>query len=136
MQKGRSSAMVVVVGVVLSCGVLLCADDLVLLSASREELVVMLEVMDKVVASLRSPINASKTEFLSIEKEGDVPVQQGPDVVIIEGGVKEVSQSRYLGSVLVTDNRLDAELSIRKGKAVGRFKQFEKVWGICDWLRR
>jgi hypothetical protein len=25
--------------------------------------------------------------------------------------------------------RLDVELNIRKGKAVGRFKQFEKMWG-------
>ena len=29
----------------------------------------------------------------------------------------------------MTDCRLGVELRIRKGKAVGRFKQFEKVWG-------
>ena len=77
-------------------------------------------------------INASKTEILSIDKdwkEGDVPVQQGPEVVISEGVVKEVSQFKYLGSVLVTDGRLGVELNIRRGKAVGRFKQFEKMWG-------
>ena len=98
----------------------------------REELVVMLQVMDKVAASLGLRINASKTEILSIDKdwkEGDVPVQQGPEVVISEGVVKEVSQFKYLGSVLVTDGRLDVELNIRRGKAVGRFKQFEKMWG-------
>ena len=55
--------------------------------------------------------------------------QQGPEVVISEGVVKEVSQFKYLGSVLVTDGRLDVELNIRRGKAVGRFKQFEKMWG-------
>ena len=74
----------------------------------------------------------SKTEILSIDKdweEGDVPVQQGPEVVISEGVVEEVSQFQYLGSVLVTDGRLDVELRIRKGEAVGRFKQFEKMWG-------
>ena len=112
--------------------VLLYADDMVLLSPSREELVVMLQVMDKVAASLGLRINASKTEILSIDKdwkEGDVPVQQGPEVVISEGVVKEVSQFKYLGSVLVTDGRLDVELNIRRGKAVGRFKQFEKMWG-------
>ena len=53
-----------------------------------------------------------------------MPVQQGPEVVISEGVVKEVSQFKYLGSVLVTDGRLDVELNIRRGKAVGRFKQF------------
>jgi len=29
----------------------------------------------------------------------------------------------------VANGRLDVELRIRKGKAVGRFKQFEKMWG-------
>ena len=43
--------------------------------------------------------------------------------------VKEVSQFKYLGSVLVTDGRLDGELNLRRGKAVGRFKQFVKMWG-------
>ena len=78
-------------------------------------------------------------------KEGDVPVQQGPEVVISEGVVKEVSQFKYLGSVLVTDGRLDVELNIRRGKVVGGcsspwrlphlkcllcyVKQFEKMWG-------
>jgi hypothetical protein len=61
--------------------------------------------------------------------EGHGPAQQGPGVVISEGVVKEVSQFKYLGSVLVTDGRLDVELNIRKGKAVGRLKQFEKLWG-------
>ena len=32
----------------------------------------------------------------------------------------------FLGSVLVGDDRLDVELIVRKGKAVGRFQQFEK----------
>ena len=119
-------------GCVELLSVLLYADDMVLLSPSREELVVMLQVMDKVAASLGLRINASKTEILSIDKDwkkGDVPVQQGPEVVISEGVVKEVSQFKYLGSVLVTDGRLDVELNIRRGKAVGRFKQFEKMWG-------
>ena len=128
-------------GCVELLSVLLYADDMVLLSPSREELVVMLQVMDKVAASLGLRINASKTEILSIDKdwkEGDVPVQQGPEVVISEGVVKEVSQFKYLESVLVTDGRLDVVLNIRRGKAVGRFKQFEKMWGTkhLSWLRR
>ena len=59
-------------------------------------------------------------------------LQQGPERVVImisEGVVKEVSQFKYFGSVLVTDGRLDVELNIRRGKAVGRFKQFGKMWG-------
>jgi hypothetical protein len=91
----------------------------------------MLQVMDKVAASLGLRINASKTEILSIDKnweEGNGPGQQGPGVVISEGVVNEVSRFKYVGSVLVADGRLDVELNIRKGKAVGRFKQFETMW--------
>jgi hypothetical protein len=35
-----------------------------------------------------------------------------------------MSQFKYMGSVLLNDGRLDVELTIRKGKVVGRFKQF------------
>ena len=46
----------------------------------------MLQVISKVAASLGLRINASKTEILSIDKdwkEGDVPVQQGPEVALL-----------------------------------------------------
>ena len=57
-------------------------------------------------------------------------MQQGPEVVISEGVVKEVSHFKYLGSpVLVTDGRLDVDLRIRKGRAVGWFKHFKKMLG-------
>ena len=46
--------------------ILLYAYDMVLLSLSREELVVMLQVMDEVAASLGLRINASKTEILTV----------------------------------------------------------------------
>jgi hypothetical protein len=67
-----------------------------------DELTVMLQVMGKVVASLGTRINASKTEILSIDKnweEGHGPAQQGPGVVISEGVVKEVSRC-LLGTIV------------------------------------
>ena len=39
--------------------------------------------------------------------------QEAEEVVISEGVVKEVSQFKYLGSVLVADGKLDIELNIR-----------------------
>ena len=52
--------------------------------------------MEKVAAGLGSRISASKAEILSSDKdwkEGDEPMQQGPEVevVISEGVVEEVS---------------------------------------------
>ena len=55
--------------------------------------------------------------------------QEAEKVVISEGVVKEVSQFKYLGSVLVADGKLDVELNIRKGSAYGRFNAFKKLWG-------
>ena len=41
-------------------------------------------------------------------------------------GLKEVSQLKYLGSVLVADGKLDVELDIKKGQAYGRCSEFKK----------
>ena len=140
--------------------VLLYADDMVLMSSSREELAAMLQVMDKVSAGLGLRINASKTEIMSIPKverkkgrkvdptataAADPPEAAAADPAdpaataavqpmweaeqISEGVVKDVSQFKYLGSMLVVDGKLDVELGIRRGRAYGRFKQFEKLWG-------
>jgi hypothetical protein len=113
--------------------VLLYADDMVLMSNDRGELATMLQVMDRVSAGMGLRINASKTEIMAIKlkpKKGSVEVEQeAEEVVIGEGVVKEVSQFKYLGSVLVADGKLDVELNIRKGRAYGRFSQFEKLWG-------
>jgi hypothetical protein len=92
----------------------------------------MLQVMDRVSAGMGLRINASKTEIMSIPaagQRGEEAEQEGGGVVISEGLVKEVSQFKYLGSILEVSGKLDAELAIRKGRAVGRFKQFERLWG-------
>jgi hypothetical protein len=105
---------------------------MVLLSDIREELATMLQVMDRVSAGMGLRINASKTEIMSIPaagQRGEEAEQEGGGVVISEGLVKEVSQFKYLGSILEVSGKLDAELAIRKGRAVGRFKQFERLWG-------
>ena len=111
--------------------VLLYADDMVLMSNDRGELATMLKVMDKVSAGMGLRINVSKTEIMAIKlkpKEGRVE-QEAEEVVISEGVVKEVSQFKYRGSVLVADGKLDVELNIRKGRAYGRFNAFKKLWG-------
>ena len=56
--------------------------------------------------------------------------QEAEEVVISEGVVKEVSQFKYLGSVLVADGKLDVELNIRKGRAYGRFNAWQEAVGI------
>jgi hypothetical protein len=40
--------------------------------------------------------------------------------------VEMVTQFKYLGSMLVNDDKLEVELAARKTKAVFRFRQLEK----------
>ena len=93
----------------------------------------MLGSTARISAGMGLRINASKTEIMAIKlkpKKGRVEVEQeAEEVVISEGVVKEVSQFKYLGSVLVADGKLDVELNIRKGRAYGRFNAFMKLWG-------
>ena len=108
--------------------VLMYADDMVLLSKDAEELAVMLQTMDKVSAGLGMRINASKTEIMSLAAANAQQVA-APVVQISEGEVKQVSSFKYLGSMLDESGKLDRELSTRKGRALARFKQFERLWG-------
>ena len=108
--------------------ILLYADDMVLLSKDAEELAVMLQTMDKVSAGLGMRINASKTEILSVPAAGGQQVAR-PGVPISEGEVKQVSWFKYLGSLLDESGKLERELAARKGRALARFKQFERLWG-------
>ena len=51
--------------------------------------------------------------------------REAEEVVSSEGVVKEVSQFKYLGSVLVADGKLN----IRKGRAYVRFSKSKELWG-------
>jgi hypothetical protein len=55
----------------------------------------------------------------------DVEGCQG--VEISDGMVKVVTHFKYLGSMLVNDDKPEVELAARKTKAVFRFRQFEKM---------
>jgi endonuclease/exonuclease/phosphatase family metal-dependent hydrolase len=107
---------------------LLYADDMVLLSQDAKELESMLQTMDKVCLGMGMRINASKTEIMAFVKQQQQE-QQGTEVVIGEGVVKQVPKFKYLGSMLEQAGGWELELSTRKGKALARFEQFAKLWG-------
>jgi hypothetical protein len=109
--------------------ILLYADDMALLSPDAEELAVMLQTMDRVSAGFGMRINASKTEILSVAAAAAQQVAAPAAVQISEGEVKQVSSFKYLGSLLDESGKLKRELSTRKGRALARFGQFERLWG-------
>jgi hypothetical protein len=109
--------------------ILLYADDMALLSQDAEELAVMLQTMDRVSAGSGMRINASKTEILSVAAAAAQQTATPIAVQISEGEVKQVSSFKYLGSLLDESGKLEHELSIRRGRALARFGQFERMWG-------
>ena len=132
---------------------LLYADDLVLLSQDPGELACMLQVMDKVAAGFGMCINASKTEIMSLKAaaaaaavaatppavpEAAAAVAAaageadglGAGVEISGGVVKQVAKFVYLGGCLTETGSIEGELTARKGNALARFGQFERLWGV------
>jgi len=51
------------------------------------------------------------------------------DVTIDGDPVELVDQFKYMGGVLSSDIKLDAEVAARRGRGLGAFTQFERVWG-------
>jgi len=51
------------------------------------------------------------------------------DVTINGGLVELVDQVKYLGRVLSSDTKLDAEVAAYRGLGLRAFTQFEHVWG-------
>jgi hypothetical protein len=105
---------------------LLYADDLVLLSHDQVELAEMLRVLDEVCLEFGMSINASKTELLRL----DVDLQgDDADGVQLAGGVAEyVQKFKYLGGVVSPHGTCDGELDARIAKAMGKFKDMNRVW--------
>ncbi len=51
------------------------------------------------------------------------------DVTINNGLVDLLNQFKYMGGVLSSDIKLDAEVAARQGRGLGVFTQFKCIWG-------
>ena len=93
------------------------ADDIAILAESKEELTVMLELMDKTLnANYNMKINTGKTKILVISKHGT-------RVEIKMNGKKleNVKEFRYLGSLITCDGRCRNEINSRIAQAKAAF---------------
>jgi sorting nexin-29 len=102
---------------------LMYADDVVLMSHDPSELAVMLSTVDEVANEYGMRINASKTE---IQFQGVSDVL--PNFRISTGVVSVTQEFKYLGSWVQSDGGMDKEINVRRGRAIGVFQSFEKVW--------
>ena len=102
---------------------LMYADDVVLMSHDPAELANMLRVVDVVASEFGMLINASKTEIQIHNFEGDLPPFN-----ISTGSVTMANDFKYLGSWVQNDGSMDKEINVRRGRALGIFHSYEKVW--------
>jgi len=111
------------------------ADDMSLTCPSAAELAQFLRAMDDVCTACGLTINAAKTEIMSVDR---VPTDNRrrpirahdplPEIVLRGGPVKEVTQFKYLGSILSSDCSCAADVVARTSKAAAAFAGLRHVW--------
>jgi Reverse transcriptase (RNA-dependent DNA polymerase) len=109
---------------------LMYADDLVLMSHSAEELAEMLVIIDKVASEFGMKINAAKTEVQIQRHRGEANVAAGVhvDFSVSTGVVETATDFKYLGGWVQEDGSMDKEVGVRRGRGLGVFQSFDKVW--------
>lgn len=105
---------------------LMYADDMALTCSSAEELLQFLQVMDDVCAECGLCINAAKTEVMSVDRKGKDPL--AAEIVLRGGRVKQVTQFKYLGSLVTSNCTFEAEINARIAKAGAAFHGLRHVW--------
>ena len=93
------------------------ADDLVLLSDTKEKLHESLKIFDEAVTAAGMEMSVAKTKVMQTGKGAeDITVDFGA-----RGTVKEVNEFKYLGSLITNDGTMAREISERIAKAGGVF---------------
>jgi hypothetical protein len=97
---------------------ILYAEDMVLFSTKSKNLMLMLKAMDNAAKHFTMRINASKTKIMSMGKGMS---QLLVDVTISGNPIELVDQFKYLGGVLSSGTKLNAEVATRQGRGLGVF---------------
>ena len=100
------------------------ADDAVLIAGSERQLQELLNTV--VYASLHRglSVNIKKTQCMVISKTKITPTC---NIHINNETIKQVEKFKYLGSIITSDGKNDAEIKIRIGMTKDAFQKMEKV---------
>uniref|UniRef100_A0A8D8XDM6 Craniofacial development protein 2 n=2 Tax=Cacopsylla melanoneura TaxID=428564 RepID=A0A8D8XDM6_9HEMI len=94
------------------------ADDLVLLTSSKQSLVVLLEKLFESSSNYHMKVNIKKSKIMRVSKAENSKIGR----VEIEGQVmEEVSKYKYLGVIITKNAKFDDEVKIRIGMAKSAF---------------
>ncbi|MBP1527199.1 MAG: hypothetical protein H9Q66_04685 [Spiroplasma ixodetis] len=98
------------------------ADDLILLSTSKEELMQMKEDLEEKSREGGLEINYNKTKYMKYNGSGALIEQTGDGT-----DIEEVKEYNYLGQVVAFEDRTEKELKNRKSKAWRKFWALKKI---------
>ena len=108
---------------------LMYADDIALMTETEEQMQAALELVDCTFSQWGLELSIKKTKVMG------VGCPEPSDVVLSRGCIQAVSQFKYLGGVLSSDNMLQSELAMRISKAAGAFHRLRKLWGDAHLAR-
>ena len=113
------------------------ADDLLLLSASRSGLQVMVSLAQKFVKSKNLKFSTSpdpvksKTKCIIFSKKKNDLRDVAP--VLLNGDpLPWVQQLKHLGNVMQCDNSMKIDCSVKRGKFIGKINSLLREFSFCD----
>ena len=100
------------------------ADDTVLIATSENDLQALVDIVNRESSKLGLSLNTKKTEVMTVSKKKDAP---NCHITIQGNPLKQVSQFKYLGSMITSDSRCIEEVKIRCGQAKATLKKFDTL---------
>ena len=104
-------------------------DDIVITSDNIKDLECLVTSIDDVCNKFGLRINFSKTKYMNILPNNSSPSHNTTLAIRDDINIERVTQFKYLGSILNSDNTVDAEVESRINKASQVFRSLSRlVW--------
>ena len=105
------------------------ADDIMITSDNIKDLECLVTSIDDVCIKFGLRINFSKTKYMTILPKNSIPSLNTTLAIRNDINIEQVTQFKYLGSILNSDNTVDAEVESRINKASQVFRSLSRlVW--------
>ena len=106
------------------------ADDLALLSSTRQQMQAKTDCLAEKSAQVGLRVNRGKSKVLRVNNQSVEPIS------VYGEPIEEVDLFIYLGSAVDKTGGTDADIKARKGKARSAFKKMKNVWSSATLSSR
>ena len=106
---------------------ILFADDMEILTTNKDELQVIVNIVDKIITEFGGRVNKIKTKILVVLPKGTQLNEIDKPKIYIQGVLLEcVSEFTYLGTCETEENKLTKEIAIRCGKMISAYHKYAR----------